>query len=198
MASARARRIWEDEPEDVMTTGGFDAWLDAQRVEQNVELVGGVIVAMAPVTIGHETIAANLAEALAPALRPRCRVFRSSIGVQNGDSPTHTYRPIPDILVHCGTRRTDRRYVTDPSVVVEVLSPTTMDEDRGPKIRFYKSVPLLQHIVLIYQDQLRIEHWFTDAGEWVLATLTRREETLGLRSLGVEVGVGTIYEGVID
>ncbi len=65
---------------------------------------------------------------------------------------------IPDIMVRCGPRR-DRNFAMDPTVVVEVLLRSTMVRDRGAKFDFYRSLPTLQHIALVYQDQMRVEHY---------------------------------------
>jgi Uma2 family endonuclease len=88
-----------------------------------------------------------------------------------------------------------RNFITDALVVVEVLSPT-MDVDRGEKLRFYKALPTLRHIALVYQDQMRVEHYRkTDLG-WELETLTHVEDVLLLDALAFTISLETIYFGV--
>ena len=61
----------------------------------------------------------------------------------------------PDMVVRCGPSG-NRTFMTDPIIIVEVLSPSTFDRDRGPKLEFYKGLPTVQHIVLAYADQMRL------------------------------------------
>ena len=98
----------------------------------------------------------------------------------------------PDIVVRCGPRQ-NQTYLTDPLVVVEVLSPSTMDYDRGGKLKFYKSLPTLRHIALIYQDQMRVEHYErTDEG-WRLDVLTAPEDVLRFDAVAFEIDLDRTY-----
>ena len=65
----------------------------------------------------------------------------------------------PDIVVRCGPADSTRTFITDPLIVVEVLSPSAIDVDRGAKLDFYKAIPTMMHIALVYQDQMRVEHY---------------------------------------
>jgi Uma2 family endonuclease len=108
--------------------------------------------------------------------------------------PSGVNRTRPDVVVRCGRVGT-RNFITDALVVVEVLSPT-MDVDRGEKLRFYKALPTLRHIALVYQDQMRVEHYRkTDLG-WELETLTHVEDVLLLDALAFTISLETIYFGV--
>jgi hypothetical protein len=87
-------------------------------------------------------------------------------------------------------------WVCAPLVVAEVLSPSTMDVDRGDKLRFYKALPTLRHIVLNYQDQMRVEHYRkTDMG-WEPESLTQPEELLRFEAVTFEVALEHVYFGV--
>jgi Uma2 family endonuclease len=89
-----------------------------------------------------------------------------------------------------------RNFITDPLVIVEVLSPSTMDVDRGEKLRFYKALPTLRHIAFIYQDQMRVEHYRrTDEG-WPLEVLTSPDETLTFEAVRCSIPLERIYLGV--
>jgi len=96
------------------------------------------------------------------------------------------------VLVRCG-RGENKTYVTDPVVIVEVLSPSTIDNDRGRKLRFYKTMPTARHIVLAYSDQMRVEHYARMADGWTLSVLTSPEETLALDAVAFSIGLGQIY-----
>ena len=104
-------------------------------------------------------------------------------------------KPRPDILVRCGVL-TGRTYVTDPLVVVEVLSPSTIDTDRGDKLRFYKSLPMLRHIALVYQDQVRVELYDrTDRG-WETEFLTAPDDLLHFDAVGFGMPLRQAYFGI--
>ena len=132
--------------EPSVTTVEFDAFLDSQQDDSSWELVAGRIVAMTNPTEVHEQIASNIGAPLKLAMDPiGCPVYQGGIGVQRSDLPNGTYRMRPDVVVRCGRLGT-RNFITDPLVVVEVLSLSTIDVDRGDKLHFYKAQPTLRHL----------------------------------------------------
>jgi Uma2 family endonuclease len=181
--------------EPSVTIAEFDRFLESQQDGSLWELVAGRIVAMTNPSEVHEKITANIGAPLAVAMNPKgCHVYQGGIGVQRSDMPSGVNRTRPDVVVRCGRVGT-RNFITDALVVVEVLSPT-MDVDRGEKLRFYKALPTLRHIALVYQDQMRVEHYRkTDLG-WELETLTHVEDVLLLDALAFTISLETIYFGV--
>ena len=176
----------------------FDAFLDAQSDEALWELVAGRIVMMTNPSENHEQIAGNIGAPLKLAMDQRgCRTYQGGMRIQRSDDNQGIYKPRPDVLVRCGPSA-NRHYVTDPCVVVEVLSPTTMDNDRGDKLRFYKSLPTLRHVVFAYQDDIRIEHYRRSETGWEIETLTRLADTLVLEAVGFTISVETVYFGVVS
>jgi len=186
--------VWLEDPP--VTIADFDAFLDAQRDDTPWELVGGRIVAMTNPTERHEQIVSNIGAPLKLAMdRQGCRAYFGGMRVQRSDDARGLDKPKPDVVVRCGPL-TARTYITDPLVVVEVLSPSTMDVDRGDKLRFYKRQPTLRRIALVYQDQMRIEHYRrTDLG-WEMETLTVPDAALAFEAVGFEMAVATVYFGV--
>ncbi|MBT9291047.1 Uma2 family endonuclease [Prosthecodimorpha staleyi] len=101
-----------------------------------LELVDGRIVMMSNPTETHEQIVSNLGAPLKLAMDDRnCRTSLGGMRVQANDDLGRFDGCRPDIVVRCGPRG-DRTWITDPVVVVEVLSPSTMDVDRGRKLWF--------------------------------------------------------------
>jgi Uma2 family endonuclease len=182
--------------EPPVTIAAFDAFLDSQQDGSLWELVAGRIVAMTNPSEVHEKIASNIGAPLAMAMNPKgCHVYHGGIGVQRSDLPTGSNRTRPDVVVRCG-RVGMRNFITDALVVVEVLSPSTIDVDRGDKLQFYKSLSMLRHIALVYQDQTRVEHYRkTDIG-WELETLTHADDVLLLDALAFTITLDRIYFGV--
>ena len=171
--------------------------LDGEHGDTRWQLLAGRIVGMVTPTIAHALISNNLGDALALAVAPQgCNVFRTSIGVQSAEDDARTYRPVPDLVVHCREVDQRRRYVTDPVVVVEVLSPSIMDDDRGVKLDFYRSIATLRHIVLVYQDQMRVEHSRRTELAWETVVLTKPEDVLELDAAQVGVKLRAIFARV--
>ena len=176
----------------------FDEFVARQPQESDYELIDGAIVMMTnPIEI-HELIVVNVGTPLNMTLRPRgCRAYMGGIAVQSPRREPGTFKTRPDIVVRCGPPGRGNS-VNDPIVVVEVLSPATMDDDRGRKLDFYKSLDSLRHIVLVYQDQMRIEHYAGDPEGWRLEALSRPEAELDLSAVGFRIRLAEVYDGVPD
>jgi Uma2 family endonuclease len=117
--------------------------------------------------------------------------------VQASASSTGRDKFRPDIVVRCGPP-SNNTFITDPVVVVEVLSPSTMDRDRGRKLQFYKELlykelPTTQHIVLAYADQMRVEHYFRSENGWELKVLPTPEHVLDLEAVEFSIDLDTVY-----
>jgi Uma2 family endonuclease len=112
--------------------------------------------------------------------------------VQANGEATAVCKCKPDIVVRCGPSE-NKICVTDPVVVIEVLSPATIDFDRGKKLMFYKTLATLHHIVLAYSDQRRVEHYFRDDDEWRFESLVAARDVLRLETLGFQIGLEDVY-----
>jgi Uma2 family endonuclease len=181
-----------------VTVAEFDRLLDTQRGDTRYELIGGEIVAMTNPTIAHEDIVGNIGRPLGTLMRARnCRVSQGGIHVQSREDGQGSNKPRPDLMAYCGPVDPRRNFVTNPLVIVEVLSPSNMDADRGLKLRFYKTaLAMLQHIALVYQDQARVEHFRrTDAG-WSTDALVTMDAVLRFDAIGFEIALSEIYAGV--
>ncbi len=181
--------------EPLVTIAAFDAFLDGQADARLWELVAGRIIGMTNPSQAHEKIVSNIGRHLLQAVDARrCQVFFGGMRVQRSENQTKYYKPRPDLLVRCGALQ-DRNFVTDPLVIVEVLSPSTMDNDRGEKLRFCKSLPTLVHLVLAYQDQMRAECYRREGLGWALEVLTQPEDEIGFDALGCGMALADAYLG---
>ena len=182
--------------EPPVTIAEFDAFVAAQSDDGTVwELVDGEILAMTNPNDDHGQIAMTLGAALRAAADAQgCRVNIGGIRVQAADDGEGTNKTIPDIAVRCGARL-GRNWITDPVMVVEILSPSTMDYDRGAKLAFYKSLPTLADIVIVYQDQLRVEHYSRITDGWTMAALTQGNNELVLTGLTFALPLRLLYAG---
>jgi Uma2 family endonuclease len=107
----------------------------------------------------------------------------------------------PDVTVACGQLETapdDPDAVTNPIVLVEVLSESTEGYDRGAKAAHYRRIPSLREYVLVSQAEPRIEvHHRTESGRWELLE-ARPGETIELDSIGARLDVSAVYANPLE
>lgn len=176
-----------------VTVVEFDRFVDGLGDGRRYELFDGLPVLMSNPNETHEQIVGNIGAPLKLAMDQRgCRTYMGGMMVQASASPTNRDKFRPDILVRCGPPSTNT-FVTDPIVVIEVLSLSTIDRDRGPKLQFYKDLPTVLHIVLAYADQVRIEHYVRNENGWDLEVLTTLGHALDLQSIDFSIDLGTVY-----
>lgn len=162
--------------------------------EERWELLDGEPVLMPPPTERHQIIVANLMAALRTLARARgCRVL-PGLGLLNDE--IDSYAPIPDVVARCGPVL-DGGYARDPVLLAEVLSPSTMNNDRGRKVDFYHTLATLRTTLVVYQDEVRVEAWQRNAaGEWQQIVRKSRSDVLALPELEGELTLSDIYEDV--
>jgi Uma2 family endonuclease len=184
----------------------FDDYLADERAAEAVpsglkhEYLAGQAFAMAGASLVHNIIAANVARVLGNRLIDKpCLVVSADLKVRIEAIDACHY---PDVMVLCGPPSTyDGRndVVTNPSVVVEVLSPSTEGYDRGAKFEGYRTLESLRHYVLIAQDRLSIDVYSRAAdGRWVLDSANRPDGRINLTAVGCDLAVADIYAKVPD
>jgi Uma2 family endonuclease len=161
--------------------------------EQRYEFVDGAVYAMAGGTPEHARLMASLTIALGVAMADKpCAVYSSELKIRIDATNRSTYA---DVVIVCGPEihsEIDPNAITNPSVIVEVLSPSTEASDRGEKWRHYQHLASLREYVLVSQDEPRIEVFRRDGDEWVLRTSTAGQ-VLELPSQAVQIPVDAIY-----
>jgi len=162
------------------------------------EYVNGEMFAMTGGTLRHNTIAGNMVVALRGHLRDTsCGAFIHDVRVRVAKTNSYYY---PDLLVTCarGTETMGLSAVTvdDPVLVVEVLSTSTEATDRREKLLAYRTLASLSGYVLISQDEAHVEiHRRRGDIGWEKIEYAG-PETVELASVGLQVGMREIYEGV--
>lgn len=185
MSQARQRRCTEAE------------YLESERRSPvRHEYLRGAVYAMAGATAVHNLIASNVLRALGGALEDRpCVALGSDQRIHVEATGLYTY---PDVTVVCGPPRfhaADPLSITNPALLVEVLSATTEDYDRGAKFAHYRTIPSLGEVLLVAQDERRFDHYRRlDTGQWLLTEL--REGEVELQSLGVTLDLAAAYAKV--
>jgi Uma2 family endonuclease len=166
-----------------------------EAAEYKSEYYQGEIFAMAGASVNHNTIVGNLHAQMHPALRPRgCRVFMLDTRLWIKANGLFTY---PDLMVICGKPEfyEDRDdTITNPLLIVEVLSDSTKNYDRGEKFKFYRSLPTLQEYVLIDQHVIHVEQFYLEtAKKWVFAEFKELNDFLKLTKLDFQISLQDIY-----
>jgi Uma2 family endonuclease len=131
------------------------------------EFLDGEIYAMAGGSVLHAALSATVSASLHAQLAGRCRVYSSDLRIRVPATGLASY---PDVTVVCGPVEADpenKDTVINPTLVVEVLSPSTIDYDLGEKFEHYRQIPSLRAVVYVWQDQPRIEvRTRADDGAW--------------------------------
>ncbi len=159
------------------------------------EYIQGQIYAMAGASDAHVTITANLVALLRNHIRGTgCRIYVADMKARIESLDIFYY---PDIMVTCDSRDTQFEYFKRyPSLIIEVLSPSTEALDRGDKFSDYQELDTLQEYVLVSQNRQRIDCFRRNSeGRWVLYSY-RGNQQLELTSVNFSCSLTDVYEDV--
>jgi Uma2 family endonuclease len=176
----------------------YDQYLQLEReTDIRHEWRRGVAVAMAGGTLTHAELSTRVLIALGIRLQGKpCQPWNSDAKVRIAAEDVSTY---PDISVVCGEviRDTlDPQTITNPTVLIEVLSESTENYDRDEKFNYYKALPSLREYVLVSQFAVKVNHYaLRKDGSWLYRDLGTGD-VLRLRSVGVRLPIDEIYAGV--
>jgi len=156
------------------------------------ELADGVVVAMAPERMAHVRAKGDAFVALRSAIAGAglgCEASIDGVGVRVDESTLY----IPDVFVRCGPRTPDDAMdVSDPVIVVEVVSPTTSGIDSGAKLFDYFRLPSLHHYLIVQSNERAVIHYTRD-GAGDVTGRTVRSGTLMLDPPGLTVEVEALF-----
>jgi Uma2 family endonuclease len=145
-----------EEPDGWMSRDEYRLWAEGRS--GRFERINGLVVAMAPVRVGHARIKGEVCVALRAAVAAaglQCEVLVDGPTIEVGESDCE-----PDVIVRCGTDvvSDDSLAVPDATVLVEVLSPTTRRTDVSQKLVDYFRVPSVQHYMILFADRVQAIH----------------------------------------
>lgn len=168
----------------------------AERSSMRLEYWEGAILDMSGGSPRHSAIASNILRILGAQLRGApCRVFDSNLRIRSLAANRSTYA---DVTVVCWALELDpadktRQTVLNPAIVVEVLSPSTQSDDRGPKLDSYKLIGSMRTIVLVAQDSAElVVHERQADGGWTQTT--QHGGVVELPAIGCSLPVSEVYE----
>jgi Uma2 family endonuclease len=176
-----------------------EEYLARERLaETKSEYYRGEVFAMSGASREHNVITSNLVAALVPILRVRkCEVYSSDMRVLVSDTGLYTY---PDVVVVCGKPiLTDANFdvLTNPLLLVEVLSESIQNYDRGDKFHQYMRIPSLQEYLTVSQTEMLIDqHTRQPDNSWQVRELVPANGKVKIQCLGVELDFADVYAQV--
>jgi Uma2 family endonuclease len=179
----------------------FEDYLAVERESADVrhKYVQGQVFAITGGSYEHSLITANLARRLGNQCEGSpCALLSSDMRIRIETANACAY---PDVSVLCGdpVLHDERRDVlTNPTLIAEVLSPSTEAYDRGGKFALYRQLPGLRHYLLIAQDRIAVDVFTRQAdGRWLLDAFADADAVFELEGLGCRLAVGDLYDRVV-
>lgn len=173
-------------------------YLDLERTsDEKHEFLDGEIFAMGGASFAHAVIAGNVASLLHGQLRGKpCRVVSADARVKITLIGLYTY---PDIVVVCGEPVLEQPgdTLTNPILLIEVLSDSTEKKDRGWKFEQYRHIGSMTDYLLVAQDTPRIEHYARQPSDrWIYVSETRMDGVVEIVSIGCCLPLVEVYEKI--
>ena len=162
------------------------------------EYFNGEMFAMSGASPRHVLIVTNVVAELRRQLKQRpCTVYSTDLRVKVSPTGLYTY---PDVIVVCTQPQFNdeqKDTLLNPTLIVEVLSESTKDYDRGEKFEHYRTLISLAEYVLIAQDKPHFEHFVRQPdNRWLLAETNRLEDTIHLPSIACNLALAEVYDKV--
>jgi Uma2 family endonuclease len=169
-----------------------------EEADYKSEYIDGQIFPMAGGSTNHNQIAGNFYAELNFAFKKLdYRVFMSDVRLWIPQRRIYTY---PDVMVIAGepdyyNNRTDT--ITNPQVIIEVLSKSTKGYDRSGKFRLYRTIPTVEEYLLLDQTKIYVEHFSkTDAKRWSFREYDESDQAIALSSIDLQISLADAYNKV--
>ncbi|MFN5303830.1 MAG: Uma2 family endonuclease [Pseudanabaena sp.] len=176
-----------------ITPEEYFAW-EEKQLEKH-ELINGQVYAMSGGSVNHSRIAIRFATMLDTHLdASSCITGNSDLRINIVGTNNYIY---PDVSVTYDDRdKTTTQYITYPSLIVEVLSPSTESYDRSGKFRLYRKNPNLQDYLLVSSTSIEMDLYHkNDAGEWLIINY-QEGDTVELKSINLSFPIEQVYRGL--
>jgi Uma2 family endonuclease len=162
------------------------------------EYYKGEIFAMSGPKVPHNRISGNLFATLHQKLKgKKCRPYNSN---QRIHIVANTLFAYPDISIVCGedvTLNDDNWNILNPAVIIEILSPSTRNYDRGEKFMLYRDIPILKEYILVDSERMHIEVFrLNTVHRWELEEYKNVQDRLHMKAINEVIPVAEIYDGV--
>ena len=172
---------------------------DERQVFEKYELYKGEIFAISGALLPHNKIFSNLFDELSFELKGKN--FKPSGSDLRIHIPSNTLYSYPDISIICGkVEITGDQFdtATNPSVIIEILSKSTMDYDRGSKFTLYRNIQTLKEYILVDSTGILVENFLHHAdNSWQLTEYKLFTDTFLISTLDINLTLANIYDGMI-
>ncbi len=160
------------------------------------EYYNGEIFAMSGAGARHNIISINIIVALANSLKGKgCQPFGSDMRIHIPQNTLFTY---PDVSIICGdiiNPDEDENSATNPTIIFEILSPSTKNYDRGVKFMLYRAIPTLKEYILVEAESIHVEQFSINKESlWQLKEFSGIEDHINLESLNLNLMLTDIYD----
>jgi Uma2 family endonuclease len=176
-----------------------EAYLAMERVAQEKhEYFKGEVYAMSGASNEHNDIAYNINRLVAAFLHGKgCKLYGSDFRIH---IPANTLFTYPDFTIVCGKADTPEIYtdnLTNPAVIIEILSKSTRDYDRGTKFSLYREIKTLKEYILIDSTAISVEIFTKqEDGKWMLSEFKQLTDSFVISTIGLTLQLKDVYEDV--
>jgi Uma2 family endonuclease len=163
------------------------------------EYYEGDVFGFAGASESHNLIVVNVLTLFNLQLKGKpCKVYPSDMRVKVSETGLYTY---PDVTVVCGQANLEDEYLDtllNPTLIVEVLSPSTEKDDRIVKFAHFRRMPSVKEYILIAQDSVRLEQYVRqNDGRWILSEYSDLEFTVKMEAVECKLPMKDVYDKVI-
>ena len=176
-----------------MSLDEFLRWDDG--TDTHYELIGGFPVAMAPPVAAHRMLASRLVSRIDTALSSRrpCNA-QVEAGVIRADRVDSYFEA--DVGATCERHQLGQQWLSEPFLIIEVLSPSTERHDRRVKLPAYRQIETVEEILLVASDDRYAELHRRAGAQWITEIVRGEDGVIALSSVGIEVRMADLYEGI--
>jgi Uma2 family endonuclease len=169
-----------------------------RQAEHKSEYVNGEIFAMTGASLKHNLVSGNIFGELRQQLKGReCQAYTGEMRVKVTATGLYTY---PDVVIVCGEPKFEDKYfdtLLNPTVLVEVLSPSTERYDRIAKSSYYRTLDSLAEHLLVAQDEVRLEQYVKQPdGQWLFFESTSLDAVVEFPSISCSLALRDVYDKV--
>lgn len=176
-------------------------YLSAERAaSQKYEYYNGEVFAMSGASLKHNVIFRNTYIKLGLKLQGKsCQPFGSDLRIHIPKNTLYTY---PDITIICGEPETTddtTDTISNPTVIIEILSKSKRDYDKGSKFTLYRDIPTLKDYILIDSESVRVEKYSRNVdNSWLLNEYKTEKDSLLIESIQESLSLSDIYFEVME
>ena len=176
-----------------------EEFLEAEeRAPERHEYLDGQIFTIPGASANHSLISANiLTQVGRQLLNTSCRARGADMMIRTSPLGLYSYA---DVVVSCLPEQLDKNTLLNPVVIVEVLSASTQDYDRGGKFQRYRAIPSFREYLIVAQDRIYVEHHIREGSDenliWTMRERTRPEDVISIAAVNATFPLSAVYAGV--